>query len=281
MQKGWLSPNDIFEQFEKTLNWAVDIFRPVLKSLKIQELDSWTFKTTSGVRELYRFHMDRAIIVVRRCRFSKPHYKGIFIWQYNEKNNIFALYILLNDDLYTNTSDDAGITRKLISTHEFVHCTAALMTIAEMESKTLIRNQMKKLKKSFHALETSDVQSMLNDTKILANSSDKEKGVHFKDSHFRTGDEDFQASYSDLYKELLFSYQLFREFFTDSLMREFFIALINKDAKVQEIISNLVNEISQKKNLELEFVDKKIRNEMLGTAFLEVLGNKKLRKLVK
>lgn len=266
---------------KKTLTWAVDIFRPVLQSLKIQELELWTFKTTSGFRDLFRFHMDRAVIVVRRCKFSKPDYKGIFIWQYNEKNNIFALYILLNDNLYTDTSAKTGIIRKAVSTHEFVHCTAALMTIAEMESKTLIKNQMAKLKKSFHALGLSDVQSMLNDTKILGNTSEKEDGVYFKDSHFRTGDEDFQASYSDLYKELLFSYQLFREFFTDELMREFFIALSNKDDKVKEIISSLVKEISEKKNLEPEFVEKKIRNEMFGTALAEIIGNRKLRKIIK
>lgn len=263
-------------QDKKTLEWAVKIFRPLMKKLDIQHVIKQNYITTSSFREMFRHHMDNAVIIVHRCSFSNSEHKGVFIWQYIEKNKIYVLHILLNDDLYTKTSSDAGIKRKAVSTHEFTHCVAALMSSAELATDLLIKNQMSKLKKSFHALQEADIQKILSDIKKETDTS-KECQYSFNDEHFRTGDENFQSSYADLYVHLLLSYDLFREYFTDEKMIAFFTALLaNKFDEVENIISKVVEFLVKEKQLDIDFVKKRINEELLKKAAVETYARKLL-----
>ena len=262
------------EKEKKSLEWAIGIFRPLMKDLHIQNLkqgDQGNIVTTSRYRIMRQKHMDNCVVVVKRFTFSKPNYKGIFLWQYNAKNKIYVLWILLNNDMYNDTSENAGVCRKAVSTHEYTHCVAALMTTAELATEELIKRQQEKLKKSFHAFEESNIKKQLDDLKQQQDKISEEKSFFFGDEHFRTGDEDFQASYVDLYQNLLLSYVLFREqFFTDAVMQRFYHQLKQKSSEAVNILNTVIEDISNQKNLDKEFVHRRIFDDFLPQTFNEM-----------
>ncbi len=102
---------------ERTVDWAVNLFRPLLKDLGIQKLKDQSMVFTANYKAFQKYHMDSCVVIVKRYKFSKQNYKGVFIWQYNEKNEMFALYIILNENMYTTTLEKNEIFRKAVSTH--------------------------------------------------------------------------------------------------------------------------------------------------------------------
>lgn len=79
--------------------------------------------------------------------------------------------------------------------------------------------------------------------------------------HFRTGDEDFIASYSDLYKNLLLSYDLFCEegFFDNDKKEKFFKYKKNNNPNAMlNILKEVIIALSEKKALDKTFIINRI-----------------------
>lgn len=246
---------------ERTVDWAVNLFRPLLKDLRIQELKDQSIIFTANYRAFQKYHMDSCIVIVKRYKFSKPNYKGVFIWQYNTRNEIFALYIILNENMYDTTDVKNEIFRKAVSTHEFTHCVAALLTLSRLKTKVLIENQQKKLAKRFHAMEESDMGNLMADISNSMLQPNMERFLFFPDMHFRTGDEDFSQKYSELYRNLLLSYGLFKEYFTDEIttrLKELFKD--GNDIEFERLVAEKIQAISKEKRLEWNFVLQSFRN---------------------
>ncbi len=250
----------IFQEKRKSLDWAVETFRPLMKDLKMGIPDENSLLTTSSYGHMIKNRMDCAVIVVRKCKFSKPEYQGLFLWQYNYKHKIYALYILLNEALYQDTSAESCVRRKAVSTHEFVHVTAALMTTAELQTDELIKRQLEKLRRVFHALESDDIAKLLQDMRLSPQSEDM---LNFADSHFRTGDEDFLASYGDLYRHLLLSYKLFRENFDDNKVKCFMDSLQTRTIDGLLVLMESIKTIARDKCLDKHFVTQRVVEEFI------------------
>ena len=215
--------------------------------------------------------MDRCVVIVKRHRFSNESYKGVFIWQYNEKNDIFVLYIILNENMYATSNRTDEVYRKAVSTHEFTHCVAALLTLSRLNIKVLIENQHKKLAKRFHAIEGSDIKNLMTDISNSMLNPGAEQFLFFPDSHFRTGDEDFPPKYSELYRKLLLSYELFREYFTNETIGEMKLLLDSgKRDEFADIIAERIKKISEEKRLDLNFVLQCFKNEFIKKLLKEL-----------
>lgn len=247
------------------IHWAVQLFRPVLIDLNIQNLANQTIVFSSNYRLLQRFHMDRCIIVVKRFHFSKDSYKGVFIWQYFKKQNVFVLYIIIADNMYGgNIKHEDEIYRKAITTHEFIHCIAAMLTSARLDDPNLIKNQFDKLKKRFHAIEDNDIKNVMTDMSISLMNPNADRLLSFPDKHFRTGDEDFEPKYSELYRNMLLSYDLFNTFFTAELKKQFKIFLDEqKNDEAGSLLSDVLLKISVRKRLDMNFVITRFSEEFI------------------
>ena len=238
------------------------MFRPLMHDLGIKKLAlNDCHKITTFDDSCYclmaRCNMDNCILVVKRMRFSKADYKGVFIWQYDKETKLFGMYIFLNDSLYNKPE-----IRKAVSTHEFTHCAAALMSVSELETESLIDNQMQKMRQCFHALQEDDIQKLMQDIgkSLFPRTPKIQRMLGFPDAHFRTGDEDFQGSYADLFSQLLFSYELFKQYFTDAVVRQIFDMPTNDKMAAQRIIVEMVKKIATEKCLPENFV--RIRVEL-------------------
>lgn len=205
---------------EHGTEWAFSIFRPLLRDLHLQLLQDRIYLRTSNKKYgLIKYHMERCVIVALRYKFSNENDKGVFVWTYDKKRNIFILYIIINDNLYnSNMSHEDCVKRKLVTTHEFTHCTAAMLSLSGMYSEQLIESLQKSMRKNVDVIQSVDIDSVMSEFK--KEISDGSKSVKtdlsfrkFDDEHFRTGYEGFEGSYYDLNSNLLFSKQLFEEYF--------------------------------------------------------------------
>lgn len=255
----------------RTIEWAVNLFRPVLIDLNIPNLKDKNELCTSNYKLLCRYHMDRCDIIVKRFHFSNENYKGVFIWRYIAEIDTFVLYIIVNDNLFTRATSEERIYRKAITTHEFTHCIATILTSERLNDKTLIKRQSDKLKKRFHAIEQNDIKNLMTDVSISMTEPESARLLAFPDEHFRTGDEDFVPMYNDLYRNMLLSYSLFTEFF-DNDKRKQFKAFYKKGDKLNasKIIASVLADISTKKCLDINFVLARFREEFVSKALKDL-----------
>jgi len=241
---------------ERTIDWAVKVFRPVLKELHIGQLSSKPYNYVLGgdYPALIRENMANCLLIVQKCKFLNPSNAGLFIWRYKESKKSYVLYILLSEKLFEQNT--LPVIRKNISTHEFVHCIAAMMTFSRLQTVLLIRNLQNKLAKRFHCSEQFDGVNILNNLRNSFKENEPEPKI-FDDAHFRTGDEDFQPLYSDLYKNLLLSYDLFCEkgFFDDTQKKKYYkYQKENNLEAMVKMLKELIKSLSEKKALDINFI---------------------------
>ena len=159
------------------------------------------------------------------------------------------------DDINNN---EKRIIQKAIFMHEFTHCIAHILTVLRLDDVKLTKREEERLRKKIHLIAEDDTQKILWD--ITANRPKGEYSLHFPDEHFRTGDEDFKFSYSDLYINLLLNYELLSKFFTDHRKEQLFRALKESDdsKSARAVIDEIEKEICQKENLSIDFVKKRV-----------------------
>lgn len=237
----------------------VKLFRPLLKDLQLQTISCIGYRCvlTSEYRLFNRFNMANCAVIVSQYSFSNMEYKGVFIWQYDQEEDFYVLYIILNRNLYGSNTLDERIIRKAVSVHEFTHCVAALLTISRLKTSALIISLQKKMAQSFHALRTSDITNIFKDLAMSLNDRKAMQTENFDDSHFRTGGEVFSASYSDLYRHLLLSYDLFceKDFFNSDIREKFYACIRGDDITGStNILIAIIQKLVEKKSLDKKFV---------------------------
>ncbi|MBQ6567254.1 MAG: hypothetical protein IJP62_03390 [Treponema sp.] len=255
----------------RTIDWAVKLFRPVLVDLHIPALTDEIRIYTADYKEFQRYHMDRCLVIVKRFHFSKESYKGVFIWRYDATFDIFILYVIVADNLFEETSEESAVYRKAITTHEFTHCIAAILTSERLNDKNLIKRQSDKLKKRFHAIEQNDIKNLMTDISISMVNPNAARLLTFPDSHFRTEDEDFPPKYSELYRNMLLSYSLFSDYFNDDAKKRFkaFYDEGNRE-QAAKIISSVIIQISKEKCLDVNFVLTRFTTEFIPKLLKEI-----------
>ena len=241
----------------RTIEWATKIFRPLLKDLDISHIPTTgnVQILTADYRAFIQRNMDRCVVVVCYHKLTQSYHQGLFIWQYSKKEDFYALYIVLNSNLQAEP-----IIRKAVSVHEYVHCIAAMLAFSRLETPKLIEILYKKMSKRFHALTSVDIGKILNDLRKGTGCNQADLDT-FDDSHFRIEWEDFQASYSELYRNLLLSYELFCEkgFFDQETRTRFYQCIEQKNEKqARELLNQIIEKIAEVKYLDKDFVFKRV-----------------------
>ncbi len=248
---------------DKTIPWAISLFRPVLQGLGIRTLQSEKQLLLSQFRELHRYSMERCVVIVKRFKFNKPSYNGLFIWRYDEEHNFYALYILLNDNMYSDEEHTSCVKRKLVAVHEFIHCIASLLTFSRIKTKLLINSRKEKMLKTVHAIESADIDNLLKELRL--DLKDKKDTLEiFPDNHFRTYDEDFLPSYSDLYQQMLMSDALIKEYFSKDEITDFFNCLTEDSKEATKILIKKIQTICTEKSLDYVFVKERLLDYLIA-----------------
>lgn len=253
---------------DKDTLWALKTFRPLLKALKLQEVKSEPLIVfPSQYKIFHRYNMTNCVIVVRTKEFKNKDDRGIFIWQYDEKTNFYALYIVLNPLLFAGSDSDTRIKRKATGIHEFTHCVAAMMTFARLQSKALVQIMHERMTRQIHSLDKNSLELLLRELTRPYNADLKENMLVFPDDHFRTGGEDFIGKYDELVRNFLLSYELFceQEFFGPDKQRQFKDFLKdNRQEDAMRLLVSVIVPLSEKKALSIHFVIQRINEEFLS-----------------
>lgn len=210
--------------------------------------------------------MAKCVIVAMRFHFTNPNDKGVFVWTFDKKRDFYVLYLIINDNLYSDSmKHEDCVKRKIVTTHEFTHCTAAMLSLSKIESEQLVASLQKSMRKSVDVIQSVDVDVVMNEfsKEMTADSSDKAELSFrkFDDEHFRTGYEDFEGSYYDLNTNYLLSKQLFDEYFSKQ-NRQKFNEYIKKEEPAQAValLKNAAEQVINEKNLDKKFVLNRIAN---------------------
>ena len=251
---------------ERNTEWALKTFRPLLKALKLQEVKSEPFTVFASQFKLFhRYNMSNCIIVVKTKEFTNKDDRGIFIWQYNEETNFYALYIVLNKSLYETNDLEMRIKRKTTGVHEFTHCTAAMMTFSRLQSKVLIQTMHERMSRQIHSLDKNSLEVLLSELTKPYEANCKDSAT-FPDEHFRTGGEDFTGYYDELVRNFLLSYELFceKEFFSPEKKKRFYNYLNDNDTEeALQLLLSVIAQLSERKALSQHFIVQRIREEFL------------------
>lgn len=252
---------------DKDTAWALKTFRPLLKALRLQEAKPEPLTVfTSQYKTFHRHNMTNCVIVVKTKAFTNKDDRGIFIWQYNEKSDFYALYIVLNSILFTESNLETRIKRKTTGVHEFTHCVAAMMTFSRLQSKALVQKIQAKMARQFHSLDKNSLELLLKELTKPYSADLKESVPVFPDDHFRTGGEDFTGKYDELARNFLLSYELFceQEFFGSEKQRQFKDFLNqNRQEEALHLLISVIEPLSDKKALSVRFILQRINEEFL------------------
>lgn len=256
---------------EHGTEWAFCLFRPLLKDLHLQSLENRTYIRTSQKKYgLVRHNMGRCVIVALRYKFSNKNDKGVFVWTYDKKHDFYILYIVINDNLYKGgISHEDCVKRKIVTTHEFTHCSAAMLSLSRIATLQLIESLQKSMRKNVDVIQSVDIDSVMSEFKkeIKSKSKAEKSDLSFRkfdDEHFRTGYEGFEGSYYDLNTNLLFSKQLFEEFFDKQSRQDFKECIKNKEpAEAVALLTEAAETVINEKSLDRRFVVNRIQTDFL------------------
>jgi hypothetical protein len=252
----------------KDTSWAIKTFRPLLKALKLQEVKSEPLiLLTSTFKIFHRYNMSNCVIIVKIREFTNKDDRGIFIWQYNEENNFYALHIIINKILYNNNDIDTRIKRKATGVHEFTHCVASMMIFSRLQSKILRETLQERMAKKIHSLDRISLELLFKELTMDYEDKKKNNISIFPDDHFRISGDDFTGFYDDLSRNFLLSYELFCEedFFNTDKQKMFHDYLKhNEKTEAMKLLISVIKPLSEKKALSQHFIIQRINEEFLN-----------------
>ncbi len=159
-----------------------------------------------------------------------------------------------------------------------------MLSISGIASNQLIHRLQESMRKNIDVIQSVDIDGIMSEFKkeIKDTNANEKTNISirkFDDDHFRTGYENFEGSYYDLNTNLLFSKQLFEEYFTKDKLQSF-KELMNKGS-IPEAVMLLIRateEVINQKCLGKDFVVEKMQTDILPAYFNEVAKYVKTKK---
>lgn len=241
----------------RNAEWAVDLFRPLLKKLHVQNVqEKPTIVTTLNDRNFIIKGMGRFIIGIQKQSLADGQ-KGYCVFIYKEEVNLYILSIVIDDSFFLNDTHKLRVQRKELAIHEFVHCAAIMMSTSLLGSgpNPLIERLKQILQDKLSVTTTDDFNQLFAALGTIAQKKNYQKIGPLSDKHFRTGFEDFPDDYAELYLNFLFSYKLLKEVINSERVETFKSLMLSKSSeRLISFLQEILEEISDTKALEQEFV---------------------------
>jgi len=257
-----LSPPSTDSPEARDERWAIRIFRPLLKSLNIQNIPeppNVTEVIMADSRDWIIQGMGRCGVFIERSDLPE-NIGGILITSHDPELDFFKLHILINDRLCDKTGFDNRVEQKITAVHEFVHAVAALSAISKIRTDSLIMRFKEILRQKAHAIYFDDIKRVVvelgESLSVKLNGPRERSGKnHFPDEHFRLGIEDFPVSYPIIFEEFLLSREMFDEYFSRDLVESMCKAISEENRQVfGDLALPIIKKIAEEKALDTSFV---------------------------
>lgn len=239
--------------------WAIDFFQPLQKELDLHNISrKATIVKTSTFRQMHFKRMLRCHISVSHKRMEDDAH-GFFVFAYEPTSEVFFLAIVLNSKLFKNKTYELKVQRNATAIHEFIHCLAALMSVPKIcNNKQWIHDMQAVMMDKLKSKTTpKDILAVINVLKSEIKDWKKIPDILTHD-HFKTGYEDFEGNYEDLYIEALLSYNLFIEMFGYEI-EKFFECMAKKNTyNSGRILIYIFDKLRKEKDLEHDFIQRQV-----------------------
>jgi hypothetical protein len=209
--------------FFKSIDAAVDCFRPLVKKLSVRE--DFNFERTVNLIEMPELDflggLEWSISLVRE-NLPNTGLCGRLVTRYRRQQNFFQYFIYLNEPLFQDT-ESARMKRKIVFIHEFTHFAACLYAYSTNKDR-FISSLENKLDNIMDEIFNPDVTTLYH---LLKEKEPKDIDPlstikYIQHTHFYLGIEKIELSYTDLYLNLLFSKGAFEEFFDEDNQKKFY-----------------------------------------------------------
>jgi hypothetical protein len=257
----------------KDERWAVKTFRPLLRSLRVQNIPDpreMTVVYLADTRDLIIKGMGRCVVIIEQRRLAE-NIGGMLITSYDMDIDYFRLHIIINSSLCNKTDLEDRALQKITAVHEFTHTVAALSAISRVRSKELIERLKNIFRTKAHALYLTDLNCLANelrDSLSAGKNTTSQRAAnttYFPDEHFRLGFEDFPVSYPIVFDEFLFSREMFEEYLSKEAKISVCEAICRRDAKTfVKLIRPSIKKISQEKALYESFVASRVLDILIS-----------------
>ena len=277
----------------KDERWVIKTFRPLLKQLKVQDIPPPLEERTIQLADnpmWIRQNMGMCEITIEQ-QILPSDTGGILITYHETQYNYFTLHIIINSNLCNKTNMKMRIEQKATAVHEFTHAVAALSAISRLssDSKELIKRLKDLLKRKvpIYYEEIKQLVAELNNSipmkffKLVKFKKFKfNKKKYFPDNHYRLGFEDFPVSYPAIFEELLFSEEIFNEYFSQDTIDTICEHLLKKELlSFFKLITPVFSEISEKKALSQQFVTSRAL-DIITQKYIDHLSLKRKKSLL-
>ena len=237
--------------YEQTTEGAFSLLRPVIQNLKFQELEvnPRVYRMSSSVH-LKASGFGKWVVIAKQ-NSSSNGVTGRTAIALDKTHNLFLLFIFVDKNLFVDDKIEHRTQRKMVAIHEFVHG-AAHMFLMRFYGEIKYIELMEKNIIQKVALTTSDqFNEMLSAIGKLGTKGGDSHEI-FTDGHFRLLEKNlkdgFLGNFTELYTNLLLSYQLILE--TMKKIKEHQGSKID----ISKLLTLTFNELVNIKALDDEFV---------------------------
>jgi hypothetical protein len=258
---------------EHDVPWVIRHFRPLLDKINIDNIPEepdYQVELLSDTRQYIQLGMEDCILTICRRNFqSKANGFYTFSHKEYEGQRLFFLNIYINNNLFVSENPVLRVERRSAVIHEFTHCIAAFLSIGKIISEISIDGLVKKLISRVKINAQVHYQSLLIQFGNTSSAVTNVLGI-YPDEHFRLGYEDFEHSFSVVYKQLILDRNIFEKYFTDDLRNKFNRAIrhgntANASVFLGEALSNLISAEA----ISADFINLRLREEFLGYYYLK------------
>lgn len=231
-----------------TTEGAFDLLRPVLKQLRVQDLtETPAIVRASEHPDLIAVGMGRWVIIA--CQSScQGGAKGFVEIVWDQEHDLFLLMIYIDKGLFANKGQVLRSQRKMIAIHEFTHGFAYMFMSVFLTPPIFIQIMDQYIFTKVKMTTSDQFDSMLSAIGKLGSQTHH----LFSDGHFRLFGDGFTGNYSELYINLLLSYQLIVE--TMTVIKREREKNGESPLAIPEHLSLTINELIEKKALDKDFV---------------------------
>jgi hypothetical protein len=247
--------------------WVIKHFRPLLDKINLDSIPEepcYQEILLSDEKQYIRMGMEDCVLTVCRRNF-KSTANGFYTFSHQEYEGqtLFFLNIYINNSLFVSNNPELRIKRRRAIVHEFTHCVAAFLSIGRIKTQKLVDNLIKDLINRVKVNAQIHYQSLLiqfgNSSSAVTNALEI-----YPDEHFRLGYEEFDHSFSTVYKELILDITIFEKYFTGALQNDFYKAVQGGDmVKAVTILVNVHSMLISEETISADFINLRLREELI------------------
>jgi hypothetical protein len=249
------------------VEWIIERFRPLVDKIDIDNIPEephYQKELLSDTKQFIQLGMETCVLSVCRKNFSSIA-NGFYTFscKEHEGQQVFFLNIYINNILFASNSPVLREKRRSAIMHEFTHCIAAFLSIGRIKTKKLVDGLIDNLAERVRMNDMEHYQIIMSQIGDASSTVAYFLGI-YNSEHFQLKYEDFEYSYSTVYKNLILDKHIFERYFTKDMRNDFGEAIRNRDTqRALTILNAACTNLLSAEAISADFLSLRLREEFL------------------